>query len=126
MQAIYQTIIYQTVVTKIGQFARDALAENMLITFKQGAPQDLEDFCFIHQHGELSTDVQPGDVLQINEQDFPITAVGSVASFNLKELGHVTFRFDAATEAEYPGTIHLIGDVPATLDVNSVLKIKRN
>ena len=33
MQAIYQTIIYQTVVTKIGQFARDALAENMLITF---------------------------------------------------------------------------------------------
>ena len=35
MQAIYQTIIYQTVVTKIGQFARDALAENMLITFKQ-------------------------------------------------------------------------------------------
>ncbi|KGQ69707.1 PTS system glucitol/sorbitol-specific transporter subunit IIA [Chelonobacter oris] len=119
-------IIYQTVITKVGQFARDALAENMLITFKQGAPQDLEDFCFIHRHGELSVDVCQGDILQLDGRDFVITAVGSVASFNLKALGHVTFRFDAAREAEYPGTIHLLGDVPTALDVNSVLTIKRD
>ncbi|MGR3807433.1 PTS glucitol/sorbitol transporter subunit IIA [Pasteurella testudinis] len=118
-------VIYQTTITKIGQFARDALAENMLITFKQGAPQDLEDFCFIHRHGELQTEVRCGDVLQIDQQEYAITAVGSVAAFNLKALGHVTFRFDAAAEAEYPGTIHVSGAVPTALDVNSVLKIKR-
>lgn len=34
------------------------LTENMLIIFKQGAPADLEDYCFIHRHGELTTALQ--------------------------------------------------------------------
>lgn len=119
-------IIYQTTFSKVGNFARDALEENMLITFKQGAPADLEDYCFIHHHGELSTDIQIGNVLEIDGIDYPITAVGEVASFNLKELGHVTWRFDGAVDAEYPGTIHVIGNIPIGIDVGSILKIKRN
>lgn len=119
-------VIYQTKITKIGQFAKDALDENMLITFKEGAPQDVEDYCFIHAHGELNGELQVGDTLQIDNEHFEISAVGNVASFNLKELGHVTFRFDGKQEAEYPGTIHLIGNVPQNIDVNTVLKINRN
>lgn len=119
------TVIYQTAFTHIGDFAREALKENMLITFKQGAPADLVDYCFIHSHGELNTDVRAGDVLDIDGSDYPITAVGEVASFNLKELGHVTFRFDGAMRAEFPGTIHVIGTIPSAVDLGSVLKIKR-
>ncbi|TDQ57660.1 PTS system D-sorbitol-specific IIA component (Gut family) [Mesocricetibacter intestinalis] len=119
------SIIYQTTFSKIGEFAPDALTENMLITFKQGAPADLEDYCFIHSHGELTADIQAGDILDIDGICYPITAVGEVASFNLKELGHVTWRFDAAAEAEYPGTIHVKGDTPNKIKVGSVLSIKR-
>ncbi len=118
-------VIYQTMITKVGEFAEEALIENMFITFKQSVPKDLEDYCFIHKHGELLCDVKAGDLLQVDGKDYPITAVGSVASNNLKELGHVTFRFDSATEAEYPGTIHLNGNVP-TLGVNTTLVIKQN
>ncbi len=31
-----------------------------------------------------------------------MTAVGSVAEDNLRELGHVTLRFDGLSEAEFP------------------------
>ncbi|TCP96503.1 PTS system D-sorbitol-specific IIA component (Gut family) [Cricetibacter osteomyelitidis] len=118
-------VIYQTLITKVGDFAKDALGENMLITFKQGAPADLEDYCFIHQHGELVTEVEIGDIVSFGSQDYKVTSVGGVASFNLKELGHVTFRFDSATIAEYPGCIHLAGNVPSDIDVNTELKISR-
>lgn len=120
------TIIYQTTFKKIGNFARDALQENMLITFKEGAPADLEDYCFIHSHDELKDNVKVGDIVKIDQTEFEVTAVGDVASFNLKELGHVTFRFDSLATAEYPGTIHLKGKVPQHIEVNSVLTIIRN
>lgn len=48
------TIIYKTTFTKIGNFAHDALNDNMLITFKQNVPADLEDYCFLHNPSELS------------------------------------------------------------------------
>ncbi|OOF59689.1 PTS glucitol/sorbitol transporter subunit IIA [Rodentibacter myodis] len=120
------TIIYQTQFTKIGKFAREALMENMLITFKQGAPVDLEDYCFIHSHGELQTNIELGDILQIDDKNFQITAIGQVANINLKELGHVTWRFDGAEVAEYPGTIHVKGNIPMDIAENSILSIIKN
>lgn len=47
------TVIYQTTITRIGASAIDALSDQMLITFREGAPADLEEYCFIHCHGEL-------------------------------------------------------------------------
>lgn len=119
-------IIYQTQFKQIGLLAREALQENMFITFKLGAPADLVDYCFIHQHGELLDQVKVGDLLIIDGVSFVISAVGEIASFNLKELGHVTFCFDNASCARYPGTIHLNGNIPKQLDVGSTLIIKRN
>ncbi len=41
------TVIYQTTITRIGASATDALSDQMLITFREGAPADLEEYCFI-------------------------------------------------------------------------------
>ncbi len=30
----------------------------MLITFREGAPADIEEFCFIHCHGELKGELK--------------------------------------------------------------------
>lgn len=54
------TVIYQTTITRIGESAPDALCDRMLITFREGAPADIEAFCFIHCHGELNGTLQPG------------------------------------------------------------------
>ena len=87
------TVIYQTTITRIGQSAADALSDQMLITFREGAPADIEEFCFIHCHGELNG-----------------------------ELGHITLRFDGQPQAEYPGTVHVAGPVPQAVTPGCTLK----
>ena len=89
------TVIYQTTITRIGASATDALSDQMLITFREGG-----------QHR------------------YPVTAVGSVAEDNLRELGHVTLRFDGLNEAEFPGTVHVAGPVPDDIAPGSVLKFE--
>jgi PTS system glucitol/sorbitol-specific IIA component len=116
------TVIYQTTITRIGDSAPDALSDNMLITFREGAPADIAEFCFIHNHGTLSGTLQPGTCFELGEQRYPVTAVGNVAEQNLRELGHITLRFDGQTQAEYPGTVHVTGPVPEEIVPGYILK----
>lgn len=74
------SVIYQTTITRIGQSAMEALGEQMLITFREGAPADIEEFCFIHCHGELTGALQPGARCELGQHCYPVTAVGSVPS----------------------------------------------
>lgn len=115
-------VIYQTTITHIGDNAADALSDNMLITFREGAPADIAEFCFIHNHGALNGALLPGAQFELGEQHYPVTAVGSVAEQNLRELGHITLRFDGQTQAEYPGTVHVAGPVPDTIVPGCILK----
>ena len=108
------TVIYQTTITRIGASATDALSDQMLITFREGAPADLEE------KGEL----HPGLQFTLGQHRYPVTAVGSVAEDNLRELGHVTLRFDGLNEAEFPGTVHVAGPVPDDIAPGSVLKFE--
>ncbi|WP_431225444.1 PTS glucitol/sorbitol transporter subunit IIA [Serratia sp. L9] len=114
--------IFKTTITHIGGCAREALLDDMLITFREGAPADIEEFCFIHQHGNTAGELQVGGVMELGENRYPITAVGDVATLNLRELGHVTVRFDGDTQAEFPGSIHVAGVTPADIPLGSTLK----
>ncbi|HIH5775434.1 TPA: PTS glucitol/sorbitol transporter subunit IIA [Citrobacter werkmanii] len=116
------TVIYQTTITRIGQSATDALCDQMLITFREGAPADIEEFCFIHCHGELNGALQAGLQFELGQHHYPVTAVGSVAEQNLRELGHITLRFDGLSEAEFPGTVHVAGPVPDDIAPGCILK----
>ena len=116
------TVIYQTTITRIGASATDALSDQMLITFREGAPADIEEFCFIHCHGELNGVLQAGIQFELGQHRYPVTAVGSVAEMNLRELGHITLRFDGQSEAEFPGTVHVAGPVPDAIAPGCILK----
>ncbi|MCX8660370.1 PTS glucitol/sorbitol transporter subunit IIA [Gilliamella sp. B2865] len=119
-------VIYQSKINQIGEFAPDALADGMLILFKNGAPSDLADYCFVHSHDDLKQDLRVGQVFQIGKHTFQITSVGDVASTNFRELGHITLRFDGSSQAELPGTIHVKGDIPNQLFVGDEIKILTN
>jgi PTS system glucitol/sorbitol-specific IIA component len=41
--------------------------------------------------------------MKINEAIYRVTAVGSVATANLKQLGHITLNFDGAATLNYRG-----------------------
>ena len=119
-------VIYQSTINQIGEFASDALADGMLILFKNGAPSDLADYCFVHSHDDLKQDLQVGQVFQIGKNTYQITSVGDVANTNFRELGHITLRFDGSSQAELPGTIHVKGDITKELFVGDEIKILTN
>ena len=50
--------------------------------------------------------------MKLNDKNYRVTAVGSVATANLRQLGHITLNFDGADIAELPGTVHLYGEPP--------------
>jgi PTS system glucitol/sorbitol-specific IIA component len=116
--------VYHTTFTRIGDCARESLAENMMITFREGAPEDVESFCFIHHHGTTQGEVQAGGTLTLASHNFPITAVGEVVTQNLRDLGHITIRFDGAEQAEFPGSIHVIGPIPTDIVAGSQFTIQ--
>ncbi|MGC7590513.1 PTS glucitol/sorbitol transporter subunit IIA [Bisgaard Taxon 46] len=118
--------LYQSKFTQVGDSASDALEDGMLITFKQGVPADIADYCYILEHGDLLDNLQVGDQVNFDQHTYYITAIGDVANKNLKELGHVTWRFDSAAAAEFPGSVHLEGSAPKNVAVDSVLVIKRD
>ncbi len=60
--------------------------------------------------------------LQLGEARYAVTAVGDVAEQNLRELGHITLRFDGQPQAEYPGTVHVVGPVPQAVTPCCTLK----
>jgi PTS system glucitol/sorbitol-specific IIA component len=114
--------IFQTTITHIGDSAHDALLDDMLITFREGAPADIEEYCFIHEHGNTTGELQVGGVMELGESRYPITAVGEVATQNLRELGHITVRFDGEAQAEFPGSIHVTGPTPSDIPLGSTFK----
>ncbi|MBC5830539.1 PTS glucitol/sorbitol transporter subunit IIA [Vibrio metschnikovii] len=107
--------LYQVQVERIGAFAYEALEDDMMIIFSQIAPQDAADYCFIHSHDRLKAPIEAGYTLIIGQQRYPITSVGEVVNQNLAELGHITIRFDALDQAEYPGCLHVNGQRPTQI-----------
>lgn len=116
-------IIYQSTIQKIGKFATDTLSDDLLITFKQGAPSDLADYCFIHSHDKLNNELTVKQTLVLGNTHYQITAVGDIATINLRELGHITIRFDASQQAELPGSVHVDGKTPLHLKAGDLIMI---
>ncbi|MWN06205.1 PTS glucitol/sorbitol transporter subunit IIA [Gilliamella sp. Pas-s95] len=116
-------VIYHSKINQIGEFAQEALADGMLILFKNGAPADLAEYCFVHSHDDLQQDLQVGQEIKLGKHVYEITAVGDVGSINFRELGHITLRFDGNHQAELPGTVHVKGDLPDQLSVGDEIII---
>lgn len=108
--------LYESTFVAVGPLASESLEDNFIITFGEGAPQDVAEYCFIHRNDINNAEkLAIGSLLTLGEQQYPVTAIGEVARQNLHELGHITIRFDGATEAEFPGMVHVVGIPPAQL-----------
>jgi len=94
-------------ITDIGEKAESLFNKGMVILFCENAPKELAPYCVLHRLAFMKEDTKSGDILSISGIYFKITAVGSVANKNLKELGHSTLVFDKNTSALLPGHIHL-------------------
>ncbi|TMQ91364.1 PTS glucitol/sorbitol transporter subunit IIA, partial [Escherichia coli] len=81
-------------ITRSGASATDARSDQRLITCREGATADLEEYCFMHGHGELKGALHPGLKDALGQHGYPGTSVCSVAEDKLPERCHVTRSFD--------------------------------
>ncbi len=93
--------IYSTIVKNLGPMAEDFIGEKMIILFNENAPAELAEFCLIHNGNNLTDTIEIGDILQINNTEYKIVAVGSEVQKNLANLGHIALRFNSNENGEY-------------------------
>nr|WP_314263288.1 PTS glucitol/sorbitol transporter subunit IIA [uncultured Moellerella sp.] len=117
------TLIYRFQVVQIGDYVAEYLTENKIILFASPVPQDIADYCVVHQASKLTVRLEPGQKLCINQSEYLISAIGEVASENLRQLGHITLNFDGATKAELPGMVHLLGTPPKVINLRDEFAI---
>ncbi|WP_078394392.1 PTS glucitol/sorbitol transporter subunit IIA [Shouchella patagoniensis] len=118
-------MIYKTTVTKMGPSAGDFLEENMIILFKDNAPEELAEFCVLHEENELNGEVVKGDTITIAGSSFKVTAVGEAVGKNLRALGHITIKADGAMEAELPGTLSVEANELPKIEAGHTITITR-
>ena len=121
--------IYATEVREIGPEVAEFLEEGYLILFQTGSPAELAEMAVLHEVDHMRPEPpEPGDVLSIGESRFRITAVGTKAWQNVREIGHAVFVFNGAQEPEMPGQICLeeggAADIAASLQPGTRLEIK--
>ncbi|MGM7723905.1 PTS glucitol/sorbitol transporter subunit IIA [uncultured Metabacillus sp.] len=99
--------MYKSIVKEIGALALSFEEEKIVILFGPQAPQELKEVAVIHEFEEDSSDepIKVGGILQVDDQQFTITAVGSAANNNLKELGHISIYFSEPAEQVLPGAV---------------------
>lgn len=118
--------MYKTTVKEVGPLAASFEEEKIVILFGPEAPQEIKEIALIHEVSEDASNepIKVGGVLQIDDQEFTITAVGSVANKNLKELGHISIYFSEENEEVLPGAIIASPSVFPKFDNGSIITFK--
>lgn len=117
--------IYSTTIEDIGIKAGEFIEADMFITFKENVPQDLKDYCFIHNENNLVEEIKTKDMLYIDDTAYEIKAVGEFVNTNLSELGHITYNFLGEVDAKVGGTLYLEKKEIAPMVIGTSLKIMR-
>ena len=104
-------LVYSTTVTAVGELVSDFREQGILVFFGEGAPAELHEFSILHKVEISQRAPEVGDLIRINSEDFSeefqVLAVGSVASDNLLNLGHLDLKANGLSDAELPGDVNV-------------------
>lgn len=114
---------YATTVTKVGSLVPDFVEKGILIFFGENAPAELHDISVLHSPDVTVGGLSVGDVLVLDDEEYPILAVGHVANDNLVNLGHIDLKFNGETTPPLGGDVCLPKRVPPTLKSGSVFRV---
>lgn len=119
-------VIFKSKVTKLGDLVDSFIEEKMLILFKDNAPDELADYCVLHSGNELTDTVRENDVFSIGDTEYKVVFVGSEVQKNLRDLGHITLRFNENCENEsLEGSLYLEDKEIVPIQIGDALSIIR-
>lgn len=116
--------VFETNVINIGNEAELFKSENMIILFGSNAPDDLADYCYNIELNGVKDSIQEGQTLSVGNENYIITAVGNVVEKNLKDLGHITIKFDGSNEATLAGTLYVEEKELPEISIGTEITIK--
>lgn len=100
--------IMKTTIKQVGEHSNKFLDEGLLLLFShQDIMSEVKTYSILVEEIIFSGNISQGQTLHIDDSTYEITAVGSIAEENLRNIAHVTFRANSNTEAELPGTIYI-------------------
>jgi PTS system glucitol/sorbitol-specific IIA component len=114
---------YSTTITKVGSLVPEFADQGMLIFFGSNAPAELHDMSVLHEPDITVGGLEVGDVVVLDDIEFPISAVGAVANENLVNLGHVDLKFNGETTPPLPGDVCLPALRPPALGPGSTFRV---
>jgi PTS system glucitol/sorbitol-specific IIA component len=119
------TVLYKSTVTEIGELVPTFLAEGMLVFFGESAPEELKTFCIIHKVQHQEGQIKDGDTVSIDGCEFEILSVGSVANYNLYNLGHLNLKANGNTVADLPGDVSIAAVPLPEVSIGTKIEISR-
>lgn len=123
-------VVYKTTVTAVGELVSDFREQGILVFFGDGAPAELHEFSILHKVEISERAPEVGDVIRINSEsfseEFKVLAVGSVASDNLLNLGHLDLKANGLNEAELPGDVNIEARPLPIIKVGDKLEVIAN
>ena len=114
---------YEARVKSIGPFTQEFLDHNIIVLFGENAPEELVEFSVIHDGKELLSPLEAGDIVQVDDEQFSILAVGDVANDNFKNIGHLVLKFNGESEVEMPGDVCVENRPLPPISVGSLIKL---
>jgi PTS system glucitol/sorbitol-specific IIA component len=98
---------FTTIVTEVGDEARELVEGGVLILFADGAPPELAEVSVLHRVLDQPTAAAPavGATFFIAGASAHITAMGDYAWRKIGEIGHVVINFNNSPGALRPGEI---------------------
>ena len=90
----------------LGDLASEFMDEGIIVFFGKEAPEELHEHAVVHEEAVgLDGEVVPGDTVMIDDQSYPVLAVGAVASKNITSMGHLVLKFNGLEEPEMEGDV---------------------
>lgn len=99
-------VIYENEIKALGESVDEFAGGKMFIIFGENAPAELRDYCYLVSVNPVNGDIEPGQILKIDDNEYKITAVGKEAPKTLAGLGHMTINMSGRSNAELPGTLY--------------------
>jgi len=114
-------VVYSTTVTAVGELVPDFAEQGVLVFFGENAPLELHEFSIIHTPDVQTRAPQVGDTITLANNEYNVLAVGSVASDNLLNLGHLDLKANGFTEPEMPGDVNVEATALPTVQIGDRL-----
>lgn len=118
---------YHSKIVEIGKEAYEIMQNDMIILFFSNAPQELKDYCIIHEASDSIKSLKAGDRLVLSAHHYTIVNIGSTALDSLEDLGHVTLKFNMKEDDQIlPGSIHLKEKLDYIPQINDCIMLEHS